>query len=268
MLPACGKPAEPGPERRLAGLACDTIWYVDDDDDGYGANPRFACVPPPNAIRFGGDCDDTRADVNPGADEVCDGDGVDEDCDGLVNDEDRERAGWTAQFEDVDGDGYGGIGADYDEVCVPQPGFATEGGDCDDEDPAFHPGAPEVCGDGIDHDCGGRDCVDMSLEDATAVFRASDPDDYLWVARGGGDIDGDGRTDVLVTSPDAQYFGAPLGAVYLYTSPLEGELTEGDATAVIRGVDYDSAFAFSADFLTDVNGDGLADVVLTNEWEE
>jgi len=31
--------------------------------------------------------------------------------------------------------------------------------DCDDSDAAFNPGVIDLCGDGIDHDCDGDDCV-------------------------------------------------------------------------------------------------------------
>ena len=36
-------------------------------------------------------------------------------------------------------------------------GYSINGGDCNDADASIHPGAPEVCGDGIDQDCNGLD---------------------------------------------------------------------------------------------------------------
>jgi hypothetical protein len=48
----------------------------------------------------------------------------------------------TEEPVDADGDGYASV--------------ATCGVDCNDDDPAVHPGAAEVCGDGIDQDCNGK----------------------------------------------------------------------------------------------------------------
>jgi arylsulfatase A-like enzyme len=41
------------------------------------------------------------------------------------------------------------------------------GGDCDDDDPAIHPGAIDLPGDGVDQDCDGHDAAIAKLEPAT-----------------------------------------------------------------------------------------------------
>jgi hypothetical protein len=50
---------------------------------------------------------------------------------------------------DADGDGYQAA------ACNPAPSLG--GGDCNDSKASVHPGAREVCGDGVDQDCDGRD---------------------------------------------------------------------------------------------------------------
>ncbi len=64
--------------------AIDAVTYwADADGDGYGAgSPERACFAPIAASDNDLDCDDTRADVNPAAVDVCDGVDIDEDCDG------------------------------------------------------------------------------------------------------------------------------------------------------------------------------------------
>ncbi|WP_338863594.1 putative metal-binding motif-containing protein [Myxococcus stipitatus] len=60
-------------------------FYPDQDLDGYGATSgvTHACRPLMGTTRVSGDCDDSRADMKPGAAEVCDG--VDNNCSGVTD---------------------------------------------------------------------------------------------------------------------------------------------------------------------------------------
>lgn len=78
-----------------------------------------------------GDC---VQDVEPSP-EICE-DGLDNNCDGLTDEEDP-----YCLCLDLDQDGYGG------DDCG--------GADCNDNNPAIHPGAEEICKNGIDENCNG-----------------------------------------------------------------------------------------------------------------
>ncbi|MEO0322417.1 MAG: putative metal-binding motif-containing protein [Myxococcota bacterium] len=112
------------------------------DADGDGAE---------DAACGGTDCDDTDADVFPGATEVCDAAGRDEDCDPT-----------TFGARDVDGDGF------FDQACC---NGSTCGRDCDDARAGTNPAVPEVC-DELDNDCNGT--VDEGL--LQSVFIDADRD--------------------------------------------------------------------------------------------
>ena len=68
---------------------------VDDDGDGFSEEQ--------------GDCDDTNADLSPGATEVCDE--IDNDCDGDIDDADSSVDLETGSvfYADADGDGFGSM---------------------------------------------------------------------------------------------------------------------------------------------------------------
>jgi len=177
------------------------LCYQDLDLDGFGAlsilSADFGCA------AFGlssvnTDCEDTRSDVFPNAEEVI-GDGVDQDCDGF-----------ELCYEDLDSDGYrtdtivestntdcsgtaesligtqpidcddtsntthpGAAELDSTAVCMKdqdQDGYGAivpagtifSGTDCNDGEASIHPAATEIAGDGVDQNC---DYQELCYED-------------------------------------------------------------------------------------------------------
>ncbi|MDH5493974.1 MAG: putative metal-binding motif-containing protein, partial [Myxococcales bacterium] len=119
----------------------------DGDADGDGFVSAACCNWMGSELRCGDDCDDAAASVNPDAAEICNG--IDEDCDGAL-----DEGVYQTFFVDTDGDGYGDPALRHWGPCVPDPLLVDTASDCDDTDPAIHPGVPELC-DGIDNDCDG-----------------------------------------------------------------------------------------------------------------
>ncbi len=150
-----------------------SMWFADRDGDGYGdpGDVIEDCNRPNDYVANDDDCDDADALIRPGALETCDG--LDNDCDGM---HDEAAADATIWFYDEDRDGWGAI--DRSTLsCSPPADHTNLSGDCDDEEPTVHPGAPEVCADGFDNDCNGL----TDGEDPGAS-------DVLWYP----DLDGDG----------------------------------------------------------------------------
>lgn len=101
------------------------------------------------------DCDDADRARSPRADEAVN-DGVDQDCD------DRETC-----YRDEDADGYrpenwliGSVDLDCEDPGV--AGTGVPDGDCDDENPASYPGAPDLLADGVDQDGRGLGFVSVA----------------------------------------------------------------------------------------------------------
>ncbi len=126
---------------------------VDADGDGY------------NDVQSGGyDCDDSNYLINPSQVETCNG--IDDNCDGIVdegcvydicdgvdndNDGTIDNITW---YLDADGDGYGSTSV-VAITCNQPTGGVLNSMDCDDSDPAVHPGSPEICNNMLDEDCNG-----------------------------------------------------------------------------------------------------------------
>lgn len=123
-------------------------WYLDADEDGHAGSEISiqACDAPYGYYESSEDCDDTNAEVHPGAPETCNE--RDDDCNGVEDDDPISAPTW---WMDEDGDGYGGPKHSM-VTCSPYPSYVDNSSDCDDHDAEIHPHAIELC-DHIDQDC-------------------------------------------------------------------------------------------------------------------
>ncbi|MBR59382.1 MAG: hypothetical protein CMH54_15375, partial [Myxococcales bacterium] len=151
--------------------AC-TVYYVDDDGDGFGdpGAGTCECIQPEGYVTNSSDCDDTRDFVYPDAPELCDG--IDNACKGYIdsNENDSDGDGYRICHDDCD-DGNATIYPDAPELCdtldndcdgfMPSDEYDNDGdgqricqGDCNDANIMIYLGAPEFC-DNKDNDCDG-----------------------------------------------------------------------------------------------------------------
>ena len=230
----------------------DSAPLVDEDIDADG-----------DGFLEGDDCDDTDPAVYPDAIEFCDG--IDNDCDELIDEDDAVDAGtW---YSDADGDGYGDD-ATVSVSCEQPSASSEEGGDCDDDDPAIHPGATEDdCTDPVDYNCDGsvgyadedgdgwaacEDCDDADGDvrpDATEICdeldndcdgAVDDEDTSLDTSTGStwyADTDGDGFGDAAVSTETCEQ---PSGYLEDATDCDDGDAdVNPDATEICNALDDD-----------------------------
>ncbi len=131
-------------------------YYLDADQDGFGdVSMRIdTCqnFPPTGYVEDFSDCFDGDAAVSPDGVESCNG--IDDNCSGLIDD----GIPYFEYWMDNDGDGFGDASIVMDTcLLVPPVGFVDNDIDCDDNNAAIYPGAPEVPDNGIDEDCTGVD---------------------------------------------------------------------------------------------------------------
>jgi hypothetical protein len=152
-------------------------------------------------------------------DEQCNG--LDDDCDGMV-DEDFDGDDDGAPACDIDCDAPCPEGVDCDVVCAQQ--------DCAPDDPTVYPGAREICEDGIDQNCNGRDiaCSGISAYVSTLAIANG-------AAAGCRDFTGDDIPDNSFGAAGAFANGAIQDSIDsgdLNLLPTTFGLGEGDANAV------------------------------------
>ena len=142
-------------------------------------------------------------------------------------------------FEDVDGDGFGGV--NYIESCVLPEGYVPISSDCNDQNATVYPSAPEQC-DGIDNNCDGD--VDENLV-------------MNWYL----DYDGDGFGDPNFSNNDCDpgtgYVDNDLDCDDLNAAAFPGN------TEICDNIDNDCDGDVDGNlaniFYSDVDGDGFGD---------
>lgn len=157
-------------------------------------------------------------------------------------------------------------------------GVSLEAGDCDDAHPWVYPGAEEWC-DPVDHDCDGEPLasgVCAKDQDARALWTTSwtpDPawaDEGVYVAFGQpggfvGDLDGDGKSEVLASCDNCSWFTTESGGsnAYLLPGGTTGRDLEPTSGAIGWWTGSEGYVPGVVMDLGDWNGDGVPDMAMT-----
>lgn len=210
-----------------------------------------------------------------------------------------DEAGWAMCMADLSGDGMGDLvlGAPYEDtgatgagavyvVFGPVTGAVSladavhiEGGDVGDSLGWSLAAGSDVTGDGIDDvvmgayradgtvpDLGaayvlaGPISTGASLADAAAIWQGEAEDDAAaWVLAAGGDVNDDGEGDLLISAVDAD---GGAGKVYIAHGPMSGTTRLWGADLALEGEALGDAAGYAAALTTDLNGDGITDMVI------
>ena len=239
-------------------------WFADDDNDNYGNfwDTTRACVRPAGYVGDESDCDDTTSAIRPGATEVCDF--ADNNCNGVrylggpvVADHSRAQVTGVAQEDE------------FGDAVLFLPDQNSDGRD------ELVIGAPRNDGDGGDdrgavyivrgHTPGGAFPLGTpyaaGVERWSARIRGTRNFSRFGATLATGDLNGDGRSDLVVGAEQAPVPGQATGAVYVFYGPIaDGDWDVTDANLTLKGGAANDLFG-AAIAVGDVDNDGYDDLV-------
>lgn len=234
--------------------------YQDSDGDGYGDASTVGDCLTSGFVENAGDCDDTDVNVNPAAEEICDG--IDNNCSGEADGADASDA--QSWYLDGDGDGYGSPD-DVVQSCDAIDGRQLDQSDCDDNNNTIYPDAPESCYDGVDSNCDDADNLtgcSLSLLDADATLSGVNTLDLAgYSVANAGDLNSDGFDDILVGARLEDTGGEDAGIAYVVYGPVE-DMSLSDADVKLTGGSAGDYAGIQVAGNADVDGDGNLDVLV------
>ena len=146
--------------------------------------------------------------------------------------------------------------------------------DCEPDDPAVHPGADEICLDGLDNDCDGgagscRMEGDVALADASArLLGDADVGAVGWSFLGEDAVGPTGQSVLIAGLPAADAsgidaYGRKAGRVLLYTGPISGTLSaDGGAFAELAGDQDGLMLGYALAAVGDIDSNGHPDFAI------
>ncbi len=239
------------------------LWCEDKDKDGYGSCAvvsLYTCSTPTELVTDNTDCNDGNLNAHPNAQETCQNN-IDDDCNGIT-DTDAKVVTW---YLDGDGDTFG-TSKNTKQDCKQPPGYVTNALDCNDANASINPDAKEICNNDIDDNC--DDSVNQckiagvyapGVAAQTKIYGNANNVTLDTIAIG--DVNGDGKDDLIVGVKHDSSAGINTNAVYLFLGPVAlGDISLDAADAKWIGAPNDQT-GFSVS-VGDANGDGMDDILV------